>query len=159
MKKYSPQTTVAVRFMRLLLPLSVLSVMPLQPSLAEESENISEVKDCRAIAADAERLRCYDTTVEGGVHNEKQSQLEQFGKPEKPAEPATDQVSVTIVRIQTRQDRKHYFHTADGAVWEQTGRGSWNLAVPFDARIKKGALSSYFLVAEGGKATRVKRVR
>ena len=100
--------------------------------------------------------------MDGQVYGRKQLekvQKENFGKNEKESVPTVDQVSVTIVNVQKSSSGAHYFHTADGNVWKQSGKGNWNLPVPFQARVKSGALGSYFLVAESGKSTRVKRVR
>lgn len=159
MRKCLLRRVFAVRLLRLLLPGSLAAMMLLQPVLADEPERSADIDQCRAIAADKERLRCYDTIADGGVFDKRQVQPEQNEKRKNQADRSAEQVSVTIVRVQQGQDRRHYFHTAEGAVWKQTGRGSWSRAVPFEARIKKGALSSYFLVTEGGKSTRIKRVR
>lgn len=147
--------------------MTLVGSLPSRLSYAEEPSDIAKIQECRAIAANASRLRCYDAIADGGVYREgrleetRQEDLDNPAIDETPAKdetPPADSWKVSIVRIQKGQNRVFYFHTADGGVWKQTGRGSWNLAVPFDAVIKKGALGSYFLVAEGGKATRVKRV-
>jgi hypothetical protein len=72
---------------------------------------------------------------------------------------SADQMSVTIVRSKKDGKGFHYFQTSDGQVWKQQNATSWSLSVPFDAVIKAGVFGSFFLENEGGKSTRVKRVR
>jgi len=50
--------------------------------LADEPINISDIKGCRVIEGETERLACYDTVSGGGIFNEqklKQVQVEEFG--------------------------------------------------------------------------------
>lgn len=141
--------------------IALLSLMPIEPLSAAEHAPISRIGGCRTIEDNTERLRCYDTISDGGVYEERESQQpaqENVSRNENPADTSVDQKPVTIVRITKGQNRIHYFYTADGTVWRQTGRGSWNLKVPFEARIEAGMLGSFFLVTDGGKSTRVKRV-
>ena len=49
------------------LALSQLLVLPL---LADDPVNITDVKGCRVIEGESERLACYDTVSGGGVFNE-----------------------------------------------------------------------------------------
>ena len=156
------KSTIRVLAKRLFLLGVLASPLLLQPSLADELVNVTDMKDCRPITATAERLVCYDTVVDGGVFNQQeleQVQKENFGNAKAEQDISVDRVIVTIVKVQEGASRIHYFHTADGAVWKQTNSGSWNLKGPFQAEIKSGIMSSFFLVAEGGKSTRVKRVR
>jgi len=133
-----------------------------QTLLADDFINVSDINDCRSIASEAERLLCYDTVADGGVYNLQQLQQvqkENFGSREKQSDISVDELTVTIVRVQKGANGINYFHTADGKVWKHSGRGSWNLKVPFQAEIKGGLMGSFFLVTEGGKSARVKRVR
>ncbi len=194
------QRLVAVPFSSsLLLGLFASQIIAL-PLLADEFINISDIKGCRAIRGDTERLACYDTVSDGGVFNEqklKQVQVESFGssalRKERapvapapstgtatatatpatapaapataPATPATapdipvNRITVTITRVKKDGSGIHYFQTSDGQVWKQRNVSSWSLKVPFEAEIKAGMLGSFFLVNEGGKSTRVKRVK
>lgn len=166
-----------------------LSQLFTSPLLAEELMNITDIKDCQGISGDAERLACYDTVSRGETFNEqqlKQVQIEQFGssKLRKPAEPeppapkesastttqpasspspktkvSVDEINVTVVRVKKDGLGIHYFQTSDGQVWKQQNATAWSLTVPFGAKIEKGLMGSFFLVNEGGKSTRVKRVR
>lgn len=70
-----------------------------------------------------------------------------------------DEIHVTVVRMAKDNMGKHYFQTSDGQVWKQQEASSWGLTVPFDAKIEKGLMGSFFLINEGGKSTRVKRVK
>lgn len=159
-----------------------------QPLLADDFMNISDVKECRKIDASAERLLCYDTVMDGGIFNEqklKQVQVENFGSDKMRVETevktrtqtatgpeittktetktktvvSTGEISVTVVRMQKDGSGVHYFQTSDGQVWKQQNSGRWSSTTPFEAIIKEGTMGSYFLVNEGGKSTRVKRVR
>jgi hypothetical protein len=85
---------------------------------------------------------------------------------EKPAQASTpkisdsgDRLAVRIVRSRKGNYGVHYFQTADGQVWKQQNASHWTDSAPYDATIKKGILGSYFLVTEGGKSTRIKRVK
>jgi len=137
----------------------LLSLAFVQPLQADSSEEIRDISGCRSIAADAERLLCYDTVIDGGVFNQQEAQKDSFGTNKSQSESSVDKLMVTIVRVEKSGSGIHYFHTADEQVWKQANRGNWGLEVPFKAEIKAGKLGSYFLVAEGGKSVRVKRVR
>lgn len=207
MKPMLQKVTVVQFFSKLLIVLSV-SQMYMLPLLADESVNISDIKGCRAIKNDVERLTCYDTVNDGGIFNEqklREVRVEDFGSekmPKKPApapapapaptpapavaaespdasvvEPASEaapipetapaaetgisanELDVTIVRLKKGNGGFYYFQTSEGQVWKQLNARSWNLKAPFDAKIKKGLLGSFFLVYDGGKSARVKRVR
>jgi len=196
------QRIVALPFSGSLLAGLCASQIFVLPVLADEFMNISDVKGCRAIGGDAERLLCYDTVTDGGIFNEqqlKQAQVESFGssalrKEETPVAPATpvkpaaaasasstgaetasvsaaatpatpatnisiDRITVTIKRVKKDGSGIHYFQTSDGQVWKQRNAGAWSSKVPFEAEIKAGIMGSFFLINEGGKSTRVKRVK
>jgi hypothetical protein len=70
-----------------------------------------------------------------------------------------NKLDVTIVRLKKGNGAIYFFQTSEGQVWKQQNARPWNLKAPFDAKIKKGAMNSFFLVTEGGKSTRVKRVK
>ncbi len=140
----------------------VAPIMTLQPSSAEEITNVSDINECRGIKNDAERLLCFDTVADGGVFNEQQLQqvqAENFGSKEKDLDVSVDRITVTIVKVTRSGTGIHYFYTADDAVWKQSTGKKWTLKAPFEAELKSGRLGSYFLVTEGGKSVRVKRVK
>ena len=140
----------------------IASLLLLQPSLADEFTNISDIEGCQKIEAKAERLLCYDTVADGGIFNEQklqEVQKENFGSKEKQPDVSVDQLTVTIVRVTKSNAGIHYFYTADNAVWRQSNRGRWNIKAPFEAKIKSGVMGSFFLVSESGKSVRVKRVQ
>lgn len=200
------QKVVAVSFFStLLISLSVSQVF-MMPLWAEEPVNITDIKGCRGIQSDVERLTCYDTVNDGGIYNEQKQRevrVEEFGSETMPKKPAPDpepapapapavaaespdtpvpepaskaapapevapaagtgvsanELDVTVVRLKKGNGGFYYFQTSEGQVWKQINARSWNLKAPFDARIKKGLLGTFFLVHDGGKSTRVKRVR
>ena len=204
------QKVVAVPFFSTLLISLSVSQMFMLPLLADESVNISDIKGCRGIKSDVERLSCYDTVNDGGIFNEQKQRevrVEDFGSETMPKEPApalepepapastpatapavttqssdapvaepkvapaqeaapvagkgvsAKELDVTIVRLKKGNGGIYYFQTSEGQVWKQQNARSWNLKAPFDAKIKKGAMGSFFLIHEGGKSARVKRVR
>jgi hypothetical protein len=162
MMKSLHQRIIAVSIVRLLLLGPVVLLMLPQSLLADEFTNISDVRDCRAIAAKAERLLCYDTITDGGVFKEQQVQQvqkEKFGSKEEPPDVSIDRLAVSIVRVKKSATGVHYFYTADGAIWAQSNSRKWSLKAPFQAKINKGVMGSFFLVSEGGKSVRVKRVQ
>ena len=75
------------------------------------------------------------------------------------AQGSVDEIRVTVVRVKKDGAGYFYFQTSDGQVWKQRNASSWSMEVPFEAKIEKGMMGSFFLVNEGGKSTRVKRVK
>jgi hypothetical protein len=187
------QRVVTVPFSGTLLLSLAVSLVSVSPLLADEFTNITDIKGCRAIEGEAERLLCYDTVSDGGIFNEeqlKQVQVEQFGSDKMPKAPdpapaaaastsstttattpspatrsapktsvSVDRLNVTIIRSKKDNSGFYYFQTSEGQVWKQLNATGWSASVPFEAEIKKGVLGTFFLVNEGGKSTRVKRVR
>lgn len=134
----------------------------LQAVMADTAVNVSDIKGCRVIEANAERLLCYDTVADGGIFNQQQLeqvQRENFGSKETKPEISVDRLSVTIVRMQKDAAGLRYFYTSDGQVWKQKDRGGWSSEIPFEAELKSGLMGSFFMVSESGRSIRVKRVR
>jgi hypothetical protein len=204
------QKAVAVPFFSTLLISLSVSQMFMLPLLADELVNITDIKGCRGIKSDIERLSCYDTVNDGGVFNEEKQRevrVEDFGSETMPKAPppepvpvpapvsapapvtttdsssapvsepvaevtpveeaapaagkdiSADELDVTIVRLKKGNGGIYYFQTSEGQVWKQQNAVSWNIKAPFEARIKRGVLNSFFLIHEGGKSTRIKRVK
>lgn len=131
-------------------------------ALAEETIDVSDFRECRAIAGKAERLLCYDTLADGGVFNTQkleQVQRENFGNSARQPDISIDSLNVTVVKIQKDGNGMLYFITDTGEAWKQQNRGAYNTQVPFDAEIRSGMMGSYFLVNEQGNGIRVKRVK
>ena len=161
MKSLSQRNTRILFFGSVLLGLGLMQ-MPVQPLLADEPVNVSDIDGCRAVKGKAERLLCYDTVADGGIFNEqqlKQVQVENFGSKEKKPEISVDILAVTIVRIQKDAAGLRYFQTSDGQVWKQKEPASWSSKVPFEAELKAGMMGSFFMVNDRGRSIRVKRVR
>ena len=88
----------AVPFVSLLLPGLIVQLILLQPLVADELMNVTEITECRKIEAQAERLLCYDTVSDGGIFNEqklKEAQVESFGSSKMPKEKETKTVTKT----------------------------------------------------------------
>jgi len=96
----------SVRFLVSLFLSLMVSQSIVLPLLADEFKNISDIKGCRAIKGEAERLACYDTVSGGGVFNEQkleQVRVEEFGsdsmkrtpKPEPEPAPAAAAAAVS----------------------------------------------------------------
>jgi hypothetical protein len=70
-------------------------------------------------------------------------------------------VPIVVIRLRALPGRETTFTTESGESWVQTDSQRVSLPdVPFDAQIKRGAMSSYFLVPKnGGRAVRVRPVR
>lgn len=134
----------------------LVTMTPAGPSSADERLAQVSPETCRAIEADADRLACYDELTQSDAWA---APCDQAGHSAPDSWTPAERTSVTIVRIQISESKVRYFHTENGEVWRQTDRGSWNLAVPFQADLKPGRLGSFFLVTEGGKSARVKRVK
>ena len=157
-----PKRIVSVACMASILLGLLAAQMPVQPLLADEFKNVSNFKECRAIKGNSERLLCYDTIADGGVFNKQkleQIQRETFGAKEKEPDISIDQLSVTIVKIQKSATGIRYFQSADGQVWKQQDSGHYASKVPFEAEIKSATMGSFFLVNEGRRTIRVKRVK
>ena len=139
-----------------------LSLWPVQFLAAQETTDVSDFRQCRAIVGKAERLLCYDTIADGGVFSAErieQVQRETFGSKKRQPDISIDQLNVTIVEIRKDATGLRYFITDGGQAWKQQNRGGYSSKVPFEAEIESGALGSYFLVNESGHGIRVKRVK
>lgn len=88
---------ISVPFLGTLFLSLAVSQMLVFSVLADEPINISDIKGCRVIEGETERLACYDTVSGGGIFNEqklKQVQVEEFGSskmkpaPQPPPEPS-----------------------------------------------------------------------
>ena len=94
----------AVPFVSLLLPGLIVQLILLQPLVADELMNVTDITECRKIEAQAERLLCYDTVSDGGIFNEqklKEAQVESFGSSKMPKEQETKTVTKTETEIGT----------------------------------------------------------
>jgi hypothetical protein len=141
---------------------------------------------CAATPDDAARLACFDTAVArlkaaeaGGdlavVTREDvaEAQRKGFGltetsppqvaklKTPKAGSPSLDEVTLKIVSVETPFGGKARFTAEDGQVWVQVdneaviarGRGPWT------AEVRRGAIGSFFLKLDGGRAVRARRER
>lgn len=131
-------------------------LIPVGPPMAEDQTQSNPRIDCRLIEDDGERLRCYDEREDSCASGQASDQAQ--GQKHNSALPV-ERIAVTIVDVKEGESRTRYFYTDDGQIWRQTGRGSWSLSVPFQAELKPGSLGSFFIVTEGGKSARVKRVQ
>ena len=144
--------------------------------LAQSSEDLSR---CGSIEDDAKRVACYDE-ISGRQSTAKDVTMEAAPSSSAPAAAESEEYApltadvgaesldgadkdkpvrghVTSCRKDSFND--YFFYFDNGQVWKQRNAGGWSSEVPFEAEIKKGLMSSFFLVNEGGKSTRVKRVK
>lgn len=88
-----------------------------------------------------------------------QAERQRFGvKERRPEEP--DFIDIVIVSISRTKLGKLVYRTEDGQVWRQSDnrRPPAYRKTPFAARVKKGALGSFFIKPDdGGYAVRVQR--
>lgn len=128
---------------------------------------------CVDVRKSKKRLQCYDTVLQE-QHPEmfkkletarKEEQLEEFGSPRSATrskeEEELKQVDVVIIENAKSRNGKWLLVTERGQIWRQVGDKSFYLRKkPFNARLKKGTLGSFFLVITGTKRSyRVKRVK
>lgn len=112
---------------------------PVEPAPAETGEPVSSVAT--------------ETSTESDTSTEPES------APVPKTKISVDEIHVTVVRVKKDNAGYFYFQTSDNQVWKQRNATAWSLTVPFEAKIEKGMMGSFFLVNEGGKSTRVKRVK
>lgn len=75
---------------------------------------------------------------------------------EKPA----DSIEATLTKLTSRPYGELVFELDNGQVWQQLEtKKNFEIKEGSKVRIKKGAMGSYFLIADSGVATRAKRVR
>ncbi|WP_323844664.1 hypothetical protein [Microbulbifer magnicolonia] len=116
-----------------------------------------QLKGCASIAADAERLACYDA-----LSNSLEQRAEQnFGQEQQRiAEEAPESIEGTIAEIREIAHDKLLITLENGQVWRQndSGRFNWKSG---DAVIVERALFGSFLMkpTDGGRTMRVKRVK
>lgn len=143
---------------------------------------------CAGIEQPADRLSCFDAAVAGLRRAETagdvkvvareaivEAQRQSFGLTGSasvnsaltstgiaPSDPeAIDSVFVTIAEATMLADGKYRFTLENGQVWEQVAkeRVSRLGALPAKAEIRKAMLGSFMMKVDGGRATRVRRVK
>lgn len=152
-----------------------------QNSAGARSPLLEQVARCRQIAADAERLICFDSAagaldtaerqgevvvVERGQIQEARRQLFGFELPSLPpmftrgAEAEQlDAVETTLVSASQGADGKWLFRLADSSEWRQIDSSPvrFQNRQGTDIRVRRAALGSYQLTAGRSRAVRVKR--
>ena len=141
---------------------------------------LNELGACRAIAADAERLRCFDRTAAAVVDAEQKKDIVVLDKAEVrktkrslfgfslPSiklfgdgkdDDALKQVVGTMLNSVSLPGGLIRFELEGGGVWEST-EGAMVMPRKGDVvTIKAGALGSYVATAPGRRSLRVRRVR
>lgn len=152
-----------------------------QDSAVSRSPLLEQVARCRQIAADAERLVCFDqaagaldtaerqgevVVVERGQIQEARRQLFGFELPSLPPmftrgadEEKLDAVETSLVSASQGADGKWLFRLADSSEWRQIDSGPvrFQNRQGTDIRVRRAALGSYQLTAGRSRAVRVKR--
>jgi len=116
-----------------------------------------QLQGCATIAADSERLACYDTlskTLDGRAE-------QNFGQERKRiAEEAPDSIEATIAGIQEAAYGKLLITLDNGQVWRQndSARVNWESGDP--VIVERALFGSFFMKQpDGGRRMRVKRVK
>src|SRR5690606_3142643 len=143
---------------------------------------LDQLVRCRAIAAAAERLACFDAAASAldaaeragdvvVVDREQMRQTRQrlfglslpdvpiFERGERPEQ--VDSIETTLVSARQRPLGDWIFELADGSVWEQIDNERINTStrpgVP--VRIRRAAMGSFLLSVNGARSVRASRVR
>lgn len=154
----------------------------------ERNEKASVVVDellaCRNIAADAERLACFDRTATAlttakekreivvvdreGMRRAKRGlfgfslpKLKLFGGDDDADEPEVTQIDGTVTSVQTAsRGGLLLVRLSDGSTWQTTEtRTNFSLKDGDDVTIKAGILGSYSIRRGSGRSVKVKRVQ
>lgn len=148
---------------------------------SRRAESLSDIARCRSIAADADRLACFDQTVAaldaaertGEVVvldrtqvREANRQLFGFeianpfaGRPNVAPEPVLDAIETTLTSASSSSENKWTFRLANGSEWRQIDSG----AVRFKnregeaVRVRRASLGSYMMTIGNSRAVRVRR--
>jgi hypothetical protein len=155
------------------------------PALAEDVST-SDVYACKEIAADADRLACYDAAVgrlkaaeeAGEVKTFTRREVEEvkrdsfgfsipslpklaFGGKDESGNAKSDELKEVTFPIQSIGGRRGalVITLENGQVWEQTDDKGVSPRGQKEARIYQAALGSYKMKLDGGLAFRAKRVK
>ncbi|MFO1255036.1 MAG: hypothetical protein U1E37_05135 [Sphingomonadaceae bacterium] len=171
------------RLLCLIAPAAALLVSPAlakdkdQPAAAQP-QVFQAVVDCRKLAGDAERLACYDRSVDAlaSAADSKQvlvvdrattektkrslfglslPRIKLFGEND---DVEIEKIESTLTAVSSARDGSAIFVLADGARWKQTdGRDTFAKAGQ-TIEIRKGSLGSYFARINGQSGVRVIRL-
>lgn len=130
----------------------------LRPRPKTSGVDASPVKPSPSSPAPPEPVVQPAAAVPPGESDTSRPEKTRFGlKVERPEEP--DSIDVVVVRARKNLAGKFVFTMQDGQVWLQTDiRRPIYHGIPFQARIRKAALGSFFIVpANGDQSVRVRR--
>ena len=134
---------------------------------AQDNEELSErVLECRDIANDRARVKCYDAALDNvfGRDPEVEEGREAiFGLPESSTSSTGSELVAEITALDEDPIYRRFQFTLDnGQVWQSTSTGSlkWGFRVGQKVTIRISSLGGYRLYIEGRRGFRgVKRVR
>ncbi len=141
---------------------------------------VSNLVNCRAIAAASDRLACFDRSAQGLQTALSSGELlvvdraqataarrQAFGSTEAPAdilqpprpEDRIDAIETTLVRASQADDNRWTFVLADGSTWRQTDTDRVRIVNREGeaVRVRRGALGSYLLTVGRSGVVRVRR--
>ena len=141
---------------------------------------VSDLVNCRAIAAATDRLACFDRATQGLQTALSSGELlvvdraqataarrQAFGSTEAPAdilqpprpEDRIDAIETTLVRASQADDNRWTFVLADGSTWRQTDTDRVRIVNREGeaVRVRRGALGSYLLTVGRSGVVRVRR--
>lgn len=161
--------------------LAAIIVMYTTTSLAREQSapppQLRAVADCAAIQLDADRLRCFDHTIQAFLAAQqrkeilvtdgatvRESQRRLFGLGLAPlgvfeGSAEVDFIEVKLASVGDDRDGRWTLTLDDGAVWSQVDYVYVNRPVPGKlVKIRRASLGGFIAEVGGGKSFRVKRV-
>lgn len=143
--------------------------------------SLNDVAQCRSIAADAERLACFDRAVaaldaaeragevvvlDRAQVRETNRQLFGFeitnpfaGRSNAAPEPVLEAVETTLASAGSSGEGKWIFRLANGSEWRQIDSGEVRFRNRADepVRVRRASLGSYMLTIGNSRAVRVRR--
>lgn len=126
---------------------------------------------CRAVAGDAERLRCFDALSRdvsaqqpGSERDRAAAPAEEFGgemlRRSAAAAPANgvEQIEAVLAAVERRPRGEHLFRLSNGQLWTETEAGRFRYRRGEAVTIARTPLGGYMLSTTQGRATRVRRL-
>src|SRR6267143_4774409 len=148
------KTTLTIRPMRQISVRACISlVLVAGPAHADRAgDALSEFARCAGIALPAERLKCFDTAVQGLANPP--AKAEGFGKPPPPRPDEVTQIGATVLELAKTARGRAVFILDNGQTWRQIDGDDTDVREPPPGKTMKvtiatGIFNSYNLTIEG----------